>query len=287
MTGIEPQRVFQPCGAPRLSGGPSWCRRLTNLGRERDPESSVDLVRIAIISDIHGNLSAFEAVLADLRQMSPDLILHGGDLADSGSGSVEIVDRIRDLGWRGVFGNTDQMLFSPESLETFARPLPALEPLWTAIRDIAAATREAIGEERLAWLCALPLQHTVESLILLHAKPEDPWRAPLPNANDTELEAAYSSMSQTVVVYGHVHRPFFRRIECSRVPGRLVANSGSVGQPHDGDRRAAYLLLDDLTPIIRRVEYDVEREVRALSDSKFPHSDWIASILRSAAPQLP
>ena len=244
-------------------------------------------MRVAIVSDIHGNLSAFEAILGDLRQTSPDLILHGGDLADSGSGPVEIVDRIRDLGWRGVLGNTDQMLFSPESLETFARPLPNLERLWTAIRHMAATTREALGEKRLAWLSALPKQHALESMILLHAKPEDLWRAPVPDADETELEDAYASMSQPVVVYGHVHRPFLRRIGRSRIPDRVVANSGSVGQPLDGDRRAAYLLLDDLNPTIRRVEYDLERELRALSDSKLPHSDWIARILRSAAPQLP
>jgi protein phosphatase len=58
------------------------------------------MMRIAILSDIHGNRTAFEAVLADLQQTSPDLILHGGDLADSGAGAVEIVDRIRDLGGR-------------------------------------------------------------------------------------------------------------------------------------------------------------------------------------------
>ena len=61
-------------------------------------------MRIAIVSDIHGNLTAFEAVLADVRETSPDLILHGGDLADSGSSPAEIVDQIRDLGWQGVAG---------------------------------------------------------------------------------------------------------------------------------------------------------------------------------------
>jgi predicted phosphodiesterase len=70
------------------------------------------VMRIAIISDIHGNRTAFEAVLADLKQTAPDLVLHGGDLADSGSSPDEIVDRIRDLGWRGVVGNADEMLFA-------------------------------------------------------------------------------------------------------------------------------------------------------------------------------
>src|ERR1700749_2062570 len=73
-------------------------------------------MRIAIVSDIHGNRTAFEAVLADLRQTAPDLIFHGGDLADGGSSPVEIIDRIRDLSWPGISGNTDEMLFRPASL---------------------------------------------------------------------------------------------------------------------------------------------------------------------------
>jgi len=83
-------------------------------------------MRIAVVSDIHGNLTAFEAVLADLRETSPDLILHGGDLADAGSSPVEIVDRIRDLGWPGVVGNTDEMLVSPQTLEDLAAAQIAL-----------------------------------------------------------------------------------------------------------------------------------------------------------------
>src|SRR2546430_472448 len=85
-------------------------------------------MRTAIVSDIHGNRTAFEAVLADLKQTSPDLILHGGDLADSGSSPVEIVDRIRDLGWQGVVGNTDEMLFMPNSLRTLRSKRPSSNP---------------------------------------------------------------------------------------------------------------------------------------------------------------
>src|SRR5271157_6151549 len=102
-------------------------------------------MRVAIASDIHGNRTAFEAVLADLRQTSPDLILHGGDLADAGASPVEIVGRIRDLGWQGVVGNTDEMLFRPESLEEFARESSAPPSLWDAVRKMAMATREALG----------------------------------------------------------------------------------------------------------------------------------------------
>ena len=75
-------------------------------------------MRIAVVSDIHGKRVAFDAVLADLRQTSPDLILHagGGDVADGGANPVEIVDRVCALDWPGVAGNTDEMLYRPQSL---------------------------------------------------------------------------------------------------------------------------------------------------------------------------
>src|ERR1700761_2698086 len=99
-------------------------------------------MRIAILSDIHGNRTAFEAVVADPRQRSPDPLLHGGDLADAGASPVEIVDCIRDLGWQGVAGNTDEMLFRPESLREFARQSPQLQALYAVIEEMASATRE-------------------------------------------------------------------------------------------------------------------------------------------------
>lgn len=68
-------------------------------------------MHLAIISDIHGNLTALEAVIADLRETSPDIVLHGGDLAAGGARPAEIVDCVRALGWNGVLGNTNEMLF--------------------------------------------------------------------------------------------------------------------------------------------------------------------------------
>ena len=113
-------------------------------------------MRVAIVSDLHGNLTAFEAVLADLQKTSPDLIFHGGDLADGGASPVEVIDRIRGLGWQGVVGNTDELLFDPKSLSEFARSSPAhLEPLFSMIEEMAQMTRERLGEDRLAWLRTL------------------------------------------------------------------------------------------------------------------------------------
>jgi predicted phosphodiesterase len=239
-------------------------------------------MRIAIVSDIHGNRTAFEAVLADLRQTSPDLILHGGDLADSGTSPEEIVDRIRDLGWQGVVGNTDEMLFRPGSLTEFAKHSPNLQPLFAVIEEMAAATRAALGEERLAWLRGLPRAQIHGPMALVHASPESCWRAPAPEASDAELESVYSPLGQAIAIYAHIHRPYIRNVS-----GMIVANTGSVGLSYDGDRRAAYLVLDGSTPAIRRVEYNVDRELKALSGCGFPHSDWVAKILASARPQMP
>jgi len=239
-------------------------------------------VRIAIVSDIHGNRTAFEAVLADLRQTSPDLILHGGDLADGGSSPVEIVDRVRDLGWPGVVGNTDEVLFRPESLTEFASQLPKLRPMFAAIGEMAAATREALGDERLAWLRGLPRMQVHAPMALVHASPESPWRAPAPEVSDAELEAVYAPLGQPVAVYGHIHRAYVRSLS-----GMTVANTGSVSMSYDGDRRAAYLLLDGTTPAIRRVEYDVDRELRALAGCGLPHSDWVAKMLETGSFQMP
>lgn len=239
-------------------------------------------MRIAVVSDIHGNRTAFEAVLADLRQTAPDLILHGGDLADGGSSPVEIVDRIRDLGWPGVVGNTDEMLFRPESLTEFASQLPKLQPMFSAIGEMAAATREALGEERLAWLRGLPHMHVRAPMALVHASPGSPWRAPAPEASDAELESVYAPLGQPVAVYGHIHRSYIRSVN-----GMAVVNTGSVSMSYDGDRRAAYLLLDGSSPTIRRVEYAVDREVKALAGCSLPHSDWVAKMLVSGSFQMP
>jgi putative phosphoesterase len=241
-------------------------------------------MRVAVLSDIHGNLTAFQAVLADLRQVAPDLVLHGGDLCDGGSSPIEILDAIRGFGWAGVTGNTDEMLVRPESLEEFASRSPAPPRLWAALREIASATRSALGDERLNWLSALPRTHHESGFALVHATPQSCWQTPAVDATDSELEKIYGPLGQPIVVFGHLHRPFIRR---SAAPAKVVMNTGSVGLPHDGDARASYLLLDEKEPQIRRVEYDIEKELAALSQCGLPGAEWTARMLRTSSPQMP
>jgi predicted phosphodiesterase len=239
---------------------------------------------VAVVSDIHGNLTAFEAILADLRRRSPDLVLHGGDLADPGSSPIQVVDRIRDLGWQGVMGNTDEMLVQPSSLEDFASQSSAPAALWSAIRRIAQATRSELGVERHAWLSELPRVITKPGFALVHASPESCWHSPAAEATDAELETTYGSLGMPIVAFGHTHRPAIRKMTG---PLRQLINTGSVGLPYDGDPRASYLLLDGTIPSIRRVEYSIEKELKALSSCGLPGAEWTARMLRTSSPQMP
>jgi predicted phosphodiesterase len=262
---------------------PNWVTQLRTegyLGTERVKSIKHAIMRIAIVSDIHDNLTAFQAVLADLRDTSPDLVLHGGDLVSGGSSPTEVVDRVRDLGWPGVFGNTDEAMARPEALEEFAGQSTAPPSLWEAVREMTAFTREALGEERIVLLGALPRVSIHPPIALVHASPASAWHSPFANANDAELESTYFPLGQPIAVYGHIHQPFVREFA-----ELTVINAGSVSQSFDGDPRASYLLIDNGTPQIRRVEYDIEREIRAVTASGLPHADWVARTLRAARPQ--
>ena len=231
-------------------------------------------MRVAIVSDVHGNRRAFEAVLNDLQQVAPDLILHGGDLAAGGAHPADIIDQVRSLGWPGVRGNTDEMLWSPESLAEYAAANPKIGRLLGMVQETIPPALASIGDERLRWLEELPTRYSQEGFSLVHASPDDLWRAPMANASDEELQTTYASLGAPIVVYGHIHCPYVRRLH-----SMTVANTGSVSQSYDGDRRASYLLMDGESIAIRRVEYDVESEARELSRSGLPHADWLARIL--------
>jgi len=231
-------------------------------------------MRIAIVSDIHGNRRALQAVLADLRQVAPDLVVHGGDLAYGGTHPAEIVDQIRSLGWLGVRGNTDEMLWWPQSLTNFAAKVPKLAPLLSRIQDAIPSTVASLGEERLRWLETHPVRYAVEGFSLVHAGPDDVWTSPWSNATDDELQTTYACLHSPIVVYGHIHFPYIRRL-----PGMVVANSGSVSQSYDGDTRASYLVIDGENVTIRRVAYDVAAEADELLHSDLPHAAWMSRIL--------
>ena len=186
--------------------------------------------------------------MADLMRHAPDLVVHGGDLALMGPRPEEVIDLVRALEWPGVVGNTDQLLWQPEEHATQRERAPALTLLLDLLFNAYAPdTQSRLGDGRLAWLRGLPGEYRVGDLTVLHAQPEDLWRAPMPDATDAELLAAYRVVGTRHIAYGHIHRPF------SRLAGSLrITNAGSVGLPWDGDPRASYLLITDGMPEIVR-----------------------------------
>lgn len=95
--------------------------------------------------------------------------------------------------------------------------------MFALIEEMAAATREALGSERLAWLRGLPRSQICGSIALVHASPESAWQAPAPEVSDAELESVYKSLGQPIAIHGHIHRSYIRNI--ARL---IVANTGSV-----------------------------------------------------------
>jgi predicted phosphodiesterase len=203
-------------------------------------------------------------------------LVHAGDLALLGARPAQVVDRVRELGWPGVVGNADELLWRPGERERQLRAAPRLAALLSVMFDrYAPATKDLLGENRLRLLRGLPAEYRHEDALVLHAAPGNLWRAPMPDADDRELMATYGGLRTRLVVYGHIHRPFVRR-----VGGLTVANAGSVGMPWDGDPRAAYLIVTGDRVEIVRVRYDVERELRVLQASGYPDARRIAAMLR-------
>jgi diadenosine tetraphosphatase ApaH/serine/threonine PP2A family protein phosphatase len=139
----------------------------------------------------------------------------------------------------------------------------------------APVTNEQLGKERIAWLRELPELHREGDVALVHASPGNLWQAPAPDAEDSELRATYEPLDASIAVYGHIHRPYVRVLG-----GLTVANSGSVGNPFDGDPRASYLVVEDGEVEIARVEYDIEREINTVLSSGYPDAERIAAMRR-------
>ncbi|HET9282454.1 MAG TPA: metallophosphoesterase family protein [Candidatus Angelobacter sp.] len=158
-------------------------------------------MRIAILSDIHGNLTALDAVLSDLRRQKPGVVFHGGDLPYGGCNPCEVVDCITQEGWQGVLGNTDEMLWNTAVRSALEASAPKLKPLFKVLFDrCSPVTRQMIGEQRMQWLQRLPtkLRFGIENhqeLALLHASPGNLWRAPMDTADDAELESTYKNLN--------------------------------------------------------------------------------------------
>jgi putative phosphoesterase len=235
-------------------------------------------VKTAVISDIHGNWTALRAVDEALRQESPDRVVVGGDLVGNGGDPAAVIDLLGERGWSCIAGNVDELLWEPERIDALEKRLPQSATLWSILREDVRLARASIGPERLTWLRALPDRWLDDRIGVVHASPGDKWTSPASaSAPDEELASVYGPLGRPIVVFGHLHVPFVRRLVAL-----TVANSGSVGLPYDGDPRAAYLVIEGSDVSIRRVEYDVEAEIASRAAAGYPNVAWVGRLLRAA-----
>jgi diadenosine tetraphosphatase ApaH/serine/threonine PP2A family protein phosphatase len=229
-------------------------------------------MRIAVLSDIHSNLAALEAVLGDLPTVHEAWVL--GDIVGYGPQPNEVIRTLQALGARSVLGNHDGAAVGTIDADPF-NPDARRAIEWTA---------GAIDENARAYLGALPEVRRERELTAVHGSPRDPiWEYIF----SEEIAAQnLGEFDTSLCLFGHTHVPIVYAadeddvVPLASVPDtpislgdrRGLVNPGSVGQPRDGNPAASYLILDtdDRNIQFRRVRYDIDRTQRLMRDAGLP-----------------
>ncbi|HET7815847.1 MAG TPA: metallophosphoesterase family protein [Candidatus Baltobacteraceae bacterium] len=232
-------------------------------------------MRVAIVSDVHGNLVGLDACLADLAQQGgADVVVAAGDLCMDGPRPKKVLQRLIEIDARCLRGNTDRFLCDPENAHGE----------WSdADRKQAAWQRAQIGDKWLAWLSELPFSLRFgpadNELLVVHANPVSDDEHLWPDADEATLERLVGSETATAIAFGHLHLPYTRMWR-----GKLLANVSSAGLPKDGDARAGYAILTEREGgwevKHRRVAFDVKKVATQLTDCGIPDSADLISTLR-------
>ena len=230
-------------------------------------------MRIAVLSDIHSNLVALDAVLAHAGRV--DAIWHLGDVVGYGPDPDGVVARLIEVGAVGVRGNHDAAALGGREIDWFN----------PEARAAAEWTRDKIDGTTRAWLSALPERHAIDRMTLVHGSPRDPIREYVSSAGIAVENLAV--LETDFGLHGHTHVPVAfclgpderLRVVAAGSGGsleldgqRALINPGSVGQPRDGDPDASYLILDPEAATVtwHRVAYDIASVQAAIRAAGLP-----------------
>lgn len=237
-------------------------------------------MRIAIVSDIHGNLVAFNAVLDDIVGEQVDRIICLGDVAAFGPQPGEVVSRLREIGCPVVMGDADETLLTPEA--------PAKDELFRRLQEMDAWAAARLTDADRAYIAAFQPTITIAldggaSLLCYHGSPrssKDPIRA---TTSDDDLAQMLVGASAHVYAGGHTHIQMLRRYRDA-----LVLNPGSVGLAYDqtpspdanvrnppwGEYALLTVAGGSLSVDLRRVPFDVAALKRAAHENALPYAEW-------------
>jgi putative phosphoesterase len=221
-------------------------------------------VRVAALYDVHGNLPALDAVLAEPDVGAADVVVIGGDAA-AGPFPEQALDRLRGLGDRALWlrGNCDRELADDE------------EP-----HDEATAfAKQRLSRAARSFLSALPWTRAVGDVLFCHGSPRADDEFLTERTPDERLREVLRGVSQPIVVCGHSHHQFVRELD-----GQRVVNAGSVGTPYADEPGAYWLLLDGARLEHRRTPYDLDEAERAVRASGYPAADDFVRKLREPEP---
>lgn len=237
-------------------------------------------MKIAFISDIHGNAIALEAVLEDIEKHDIDKIYVLGDICYRGPEPRRSLDLVRSLHTEVIKGNADEWVV--RGVQEGEVPEKALE-LMNLERQWIVSQLEPSDID---YLASLPAQLNVSiedvEISAFHATPTSLFDIVLPNADDHQIETSLMEAKEAqIYVYAHIHKPYIRFLN-----GKVIMNIGSVGLPFDGLTKSSYGLLEiedgHIKTSIRRVSYNLESVAALYHEVKYPNADMMSKIIMTA-----
>ncbi len=231
---------------------------------------------LGVFGDVHGNLPALEAVIADGRRIGVDSWICLGDIAFRGPSPRECAELVQSVCTVCVMGNTDEWL--PRTLPRADGPKASMLKMWYDW------TVPKLSKTTLAWMHDLPKHHNTilggEHLLCCHASLRALEDVVLPTSQDSTFHEAFLTDEHSLVTSAHIHIPHLLRRNHS-----TIINTGSVGRPIDGDPRASYVLLrterDSVSYEFRRVEYDVQQAADLALACDMPQKHEFINAIRS------
>lgn len=249
-------------------------------------------MKIAVISDIHGNLEAIKSVIEDIKNENCEKIFCLGDLAMAGPQPKETIDYIQtlknDFDFEIIQGNTDEMIAysSEEIYKKIKEALPVMGEAYKS--DI-----ETVTEEQKAYLKNLPKQKEINvgnlKILLVHGSPRRNNEDIFPNLDINVVEEMIASTDADIILCGHTHIPCGYQTSTNQT----VVNVGSVGRPFSIEPKSCYCIIDikqnekEFEAKHNFVEYDFEKSAQILETRDFEGSDKMADMLRHATNRYP